>query len=1144
MIDVSWARLRRARPSHRSLAGVQTSTDAHTLCAIRHTGPIITWKVVSVKVSTFGESTNIVEAALTWYDAGCSIIPIRADGTKKPMFEWKQNMVERMERHVTASYFRNNPGCGIGIVCGAISGNLEMLELEGRAATGEDIDKIVSECEKRGIAYLFTSLMIDGYAEWTPSGGLHFLYRISSHEVPGNTKIARRPATEEELAEKPGDKIKVLAETRGEGGYLVVAPSGGTVHATGDSWSVAAGELGVIPTISWDERCRLHEAIHAALDQMPATPPPAPRPVLSTLLSGRPGDDFNNRAEWLDILGPHGWTVSHVQGHTTYWVRPGKDKRDGHSATTGRAADGDRLYVFSSSTEFDQETPYNKFSAYCVAPETKILMADLTWAAAGSLAEGDEVVGVDESLPTFNGRRKLRTATITGAEKRKLPCYEIELEDGRVVTCSDGHPWLARSAGRGGNTRWIQTKNLRPGQIICSVTNGTWETATDFDSGWLSGMFDGEGWAAAIIGLAQNPGPVLDRVEQLLKERGFNPKRSINKRGCGRMSITDLPSMLRLLGTLQPSRLVGKRNWEGRAYWTEIQPKAIVKETRFVGERIVAAFSTNTQTFIAEGLISHNTTLEHSGDYTASARALRSLGYGAPAASSMAAAGTSTGLAKADWTGDAALPATTATPAPTQLATSDPNWLHDWAKPFIAADAFEYQEQSYAAGGKIYAQVYEDTFKYCGELKKWFFFNGCTWEHDRTERFEQGVIHLLDEGGTQARREDNTELAKWIRSMGRASSPNLARWARSDPRIAVVREQFDQRRHLITLDNGVFDLDTATFTAGHDPKLLLTKKLGIRYDKDARAGRWETFLSQVLPNADIRSYIQRAAGLTLLGDAQERALFLLHGKSGTGKSQFIRVMELLFGDFAETASATTFNASSKTATLTNDLNDLRGKRFVSLSELDQDERLNESLVKRLTGGDTAKSRGLYQENRQWRVEFMMWMATNYLPRLNSDDNAIWKRVKPIEFPVEVATLGPEEKGLAEKIFAEEASGILNWLLEGVRMYQEHGLEDPDEVSRSVATYRRDVDSVAQFIDAAVEEHTVVRAPEQQMPSRNLNAMYQSWCIANGIRWLGERRFAQRMESLGFERKRTNTGAVWLGIGTGNYGMLGTMAMRQ
>lgn len=859
-----------------------------------------------VNVSTFRALSTIAEAALTWYDAGCSIIPIRADGTKKPLAEWKKQQSERLSRAFIENLYTRQPQLGVGIVCGAVSGNLEMLELEGRATSSADIDKIVSECEKRGINYLFTSLMYDGYAEWTPSGGLHFLYRISGHEVPGNTKIARRPATPEELIDKPDDRFKVLAETRGEGGYLVVAPSCGTVHDTGDSWSVAAGELGVIPTISWEERQRLHEALHAALDEMPAPPPPPARPQLSSLLpatSDRPGDDFNIRGNWYDILLPHGWTVDKRQGNTTYWVRPGKDPRSGHSATTGRAADGDRLYVFSSATIFEPEQPYNKFAAYAL--------------------------------------------------------------------------------------------------------------------------------------------------------------------------------------------------------------------------------------------------LEHNGDYAAAARALGTMGFGkrATPTSSVATPEPAPVVEDLSWAAKA-VDAAAQTPATTEVAVRDPNWLHDWAKPFVAADVFQYEEQSYAAGGKIYAKVYEDTFKYCGELKKWFFFNGSTWEHDRTERFEQGVIHLLCEGGKQARQEDNTELAKWIRSMGRASSPNLARWARSDPRIAVVREQFDQRRHLITLSNGVFDLDTATFTNGHDPKLLLTKKVSIAYDKDAAAPRWDRFLSQVLPDEGVRGYIQRAAGLTLLGDADERALFLLHGKSGTGKSQFIRVMELLFGDFAETASSSTFNASSKTATLTNDLNDLRGKRFVSLSELDQDERLNESLVKRLTGGDTAKSRGLYQENKQWRVEFMMWMATNYLPRLNSDDNAIWKRVKPIEFPTEVSTLGPEENGIAEKIFAEEASGILNWLLEGVRMYQEHGLDDLPQITEAVASYRRDVDSVAQFMDAAVEDHTIVKDPAQQMPSRNLHVMYQNWCTGNGIRWLGERRFTQRMESLGFERKRITTGIVWLGIGTGNYGVLGTMPMRQ
>lgn len=857
---------------------------------------------MDVKVSTFGDSKIIADAALTWHDAGCSIIPIRADGTKKPLFEWKDLMIERAKREAVYGQFFRQPQLGIGIVCGKVSGDLEMLELEGRAATGDDIDKIMSECEMRGVAGTFTSLMHEGYAEWTPSGGIHFLYRIADHEVPGNTKIARRLATEEELAEKPGDKIKVLSETRGEGGYLVVAPSGGTVHATGDSWSVAAGRLGAIPTISWDSRCKLHEAIHAALDKMPVRDQtPTPRAPLSSLLSasGRPGDDYNQRVQWIEILGPHGWTVSHTQGHTTYWVRPGKDKRDGHSATTGRSADGDRLYVFSSATEFEPETPYNKFSAY--------------------------------------------------------------------------------------------------------------------------------------------------------------------------------------------------------------------------------------------------TLLEHGGDYTASARALRSLGYGAPATGSMAAPVPATGLASPGWADQAlGVPA----PPSAAVAARDPNWLAIWAKPMVPADAFVYARQDYSVSSGIYASVFEDTFKFCGELKKWFSFTGVVWSEDKTLQHEDAVKFLLNEAHKQATREDSPELAKWVRTMGRASSPTLARWAKSDPRIAITRNQLDRHRHLITLRNGVMDLDTHTFTDGHDPKQLLTKQLHLKYDKDATCPQWTTLLEQLLPDGDMRGYLQRAAGHTLLGDAQERALFLLHGDPGTGKSQVVRVLELMFGDYAETANATTFNEQSKRASITNDLNDLRGKRFVSVAELDEGERLNEALIKRLTGGDTAKSRGLYQENSSWDVEFSLWMVTNFLPRLNSDDAAMWKRVKPIHFKHVVGSDGAEVKKIGEKIFFEEASGILNWLLEGVRLYQEHGLDDLEQITAAVAQYRRDVDTVAQFVDAATDEHTVIRDKSASMPSRNLHAMYSDWCQRNGTRALGERRFCQRMESLGFERKRAAGGMVWLGIGTGNYGMRGTMAMRQ
>lgn len=315
---------------------------------------------------------DLKQAALAWYDAGCSVWPPVQDGTKRPLGEWKKYMTKRAERSVLDNIYTHAGHEGVGIICGQVSGNLEMLELEGAATNSLALDAIAWEVQARGIEWLWDRLLNDGYAEWTPSGGIHFLYRIpaESFAVPGNTKIARRPATEEELAANPDTKIKTLAETRGEGGYVIVAPSGGSVHPSGDTWSVLAGAVGEIPVITKEARDLLHEAIHAALDQMPTEPefttnrPPAPRTL--PLDATRPGDDFALRTNWIDILEPHGWQVHHTTMAEIFWTRPGKDRKDGWSATTGFAGTGldDRLYVWSSSTEFQAEKPYTKFGAY------------------------------------------------------------------------------------------------------------------------------------------------------------------------------------------------------------------------------------------------------------------------------------------------------------------------------------------------------------------------------------------------------------------------------------------------------------------------------------------------------------------------------------------------------------------------------------------------------------------------------------------------------------------------------------------------------------------------------------------------------------------------------------------------------------
>lgn len=290
--------------------------------------------------------------------AGCCVIPTKPDGTKAPAFPWKEYQHTHPTPEQLWTWFGSGHFDGLGIVCGAISGGLEMLELEGRAL---HLAAPLGQLLEDHAPGLWARLNA-GYLERTPSGGIHWLYRVTG-EARKNTKLARRPGPPDAEGRPT---VEVLIETRGEGGYVVLAPSFGRTHPTGQAWTMLVGGPGSIPTITEEERDLLH-AVAAMLDEMPAIEHQATSSTAAAVPydgDARPGDDFNARATWEEILEPHGWTRGRRLGRGWAWVRPGKDARDGFSATTGQRDDADRLYVFSSSTTFETETPYSKFAAY------------------------------------------------------------------------------------------------------------------------------------------------------------------------------------------------------------------------------------------------------------------------------------------------------------------------------------------------------------------------------------------------------------------------------------------------------------------------------------------------------------------------------------------------------------------------------------------------------------------------------------------------------------------------------------------------------------------------------------------------------------------------------------------------------------
>lgn len=298
---------------------------------------------------------SIYDEALEAVAAGISVVPPLQDGTKVPAADWKffQNNIATQGR--LRRWFSDGRRTGFGVVTGKISGNLECLDFD-------DFSKYElwrDTCESVGL--LATIERIEaGYLEATPSGGRHLLYRCS--DLTGNTKLATRPKLPDEMT-SPTDKIKTLIETKGEGGYVVTAPSHGTVHASGRPYERLSGSFATITTITPHEREELHR-IARALDEMPDAAPLPPMGSTRTESDGdRPGDIFNARATWPEVLGPHGWVYLYTRGDTSYWRRP--DKTDGLSATTNRHGN-DLLWMFSSSTPFEPNKSHTKFFAYAV----------------------------------------------------------------------------------------------------------------------------------------------------------------------------------------------------------------------------------------------------------------------------------------------------------------------------------------------------------------------------------------------------------------------------------------------------------------------------------------------------------------------------------------------------------------------------------------------------------------------------------------------------------------------------------------------------------------------------------------------------------------------------------------------------------
>jgi len=360
-------------------------------------------------------------------------------------------------------------------------------------------------------------------------------------------------------------------------------------------------------------------------------------------------------------------------------------------------------------------------------------------------------------------------------------------------------------------------------------------------------------------------------------------------------------------------------------------------------------------------------------------------------------------------------------------------------------------------------------------------------------------------------REIAEAMLGWAKkSQGKARIDAMVSLAQSEPEMVARTSDFDNDPWLLNVQNGVLDLRTGELKP-HDPGFKITKLAGASYFPDAKCPTWLNFLEKIFRgDQSLIAFLQRAAGYSLTGSTREQALFFLFGTGANGKSTFNGALQDMLGDYAMKSRAETLMVK-RFDSIPEEIAQLVGVRFMLASELVEGQRLNESLVKDLTGGDKLRARLLHRNSFEFYPEAKCWLYGNHKPVIRGTDNGIWRRVNLIPFEVTIPE-GERDPKLPEKL-RQELDGILTWCVQGCLKWQETGLQPPEKVQAATAEFRVEQDILAAFLDECCIINSLAT-----VTAGALYEAYDKWSKSSGLVPKSKIAFSRQMEERGFTTK--------------------------
>lgn len=405
----------------------------------------------------------------------------------------------------------------------------------------------------------------------------------------------------------------------------------------------------------------------------------------------------------------------------------------------------------------------------------------------------------------------------------------------------------------------------------------------------------------------------------------------------------------------------------------------------------------------------------------------------------------------------------------------------------------------------------------------WHLWDGSRWSED----LDGGAYRVLKEvvGDAYADLRDMSEDERKVHIQAIRAAEKYTgmegtlRIAASMKPVGISYKDVDVQPHLFNLPSGTLDL-TDVEIRPHDRTDNLTKMAAAdpEYVED---GIWERFLSEALPDADVRNYLKRFVGYAMYGAVTEHKLPILTGTGRNGKGTFRDAVLHAFGDYAIEVDPALLMESKHERHGTFKMR-LRGARLVFSSETEKGRRFAEATMKRLVGGDPIEANYMHRDPITFDPTHAMLMLTNHLPDVSGDDPAVWARLRVVPFDV-VFPEEKQDKDLPQKL-RDAAPQVIAWAIEGWREYQKIGLAEPEAVKARTKAYHDDSDSVGRFMEEMTKKVDTGGAPVAELFST-----YTKWCKTEGVDPITMKDFSGSMQARGYEKKRTKRGYEYVGI---------------